>query len=104
MNQPKTTTESANPAPFSASVPVPADKPKPPRRRFTPEERIANREAEIARIKEGRRTKARELIDDAREMLRQCRAEAKASGMEVEAQRCEDALDVLAGTKKIEDK
>lgn len=68
------------------------------RRRFTPEERIANREREIALIREKRKQVIRDRIDEARVMLRACATEAMSAGMEPEAEVCRDALEQLNRT------
>lgn len=73
-----------------------------PRRRFTPEERIANRKAEIARIEEQERQRLIDRIDGAGAILRDCARAAESGGMTREAKLCADALAVLAGTKKVE--
>ena len=83
--------------------PAPTD-PKPPRRRFTPEERIANREAEIARIKERQRDNVRELIEEAQQALHNCVLAAKSTDMQAEAERCARAIAVLVGAAKGEGK
>lgn len=74
---------------------VPAD-PTPPRRRFTPAERIANREAEIERIKEKQRERVREMIAEAIEALQECGHAAKDAGMAAEAKLCAGAYAVMA--------
>lgn len=89
------------PEPNLRPVPDHAE-PKAPRRRFTPEERIANREREIALIQEGQRLRVRRMIGEAGAALAECVSAANCAGMEEEAKRCADTMAVLAGTKKVE--
>lgn len=56
-----------------------------PRRKLTPEQRIAEREAEIERIKERQKQKVRDLIEDALDILRDAAARADALGMTAES-------------------
>ncbi len=62
------------------------------RRRCTPEERIAMREAEIAAIKEKRKGKVRESIAKARAILQEAKGLASACGMDDDAKACTMAL------------
>jgi len=73
---------------------------KKPRRRLTPEERIREREQEIARIKEQQKMRVRERIEEAKDALAACANEAGAAGMESESKRCSAARDVLTGAAK----
>ena len=85
----------------SAKMERPEPWPEPPaekkRRRFTPEERIANRKADIARIEEKQREKVREQIGEAAGLLLACAMAAELAGMKDEAKRCDGALIALNG-------
>lgn len=69
--------------------------PKTKRRRLTPEERIAERKAEIERIEAGQRTRARAAIADARERLELAVSLAEKCGMAEEAKTWGAALAAL---------
>lgn len=75
---------------------------KKPRRRLTPEERIAERKAEIAAIEARQRERVREQISDVEGALHNCRSAAMLAGMEAEAKTCLEALRVLTGTAKLD--
>lgn len=68
------------------------------RRRLTPEQRIAEREAEIKAIKEQQRARVREKIAEAGETLRACALAAESAGMQDEAKRCVEAHAALTGS------
>jgi hypothetical protein len=68
---------------------------KKPRRKLTDEQRIAEREAEIARIKIKQRERVREAIDAASATLLDCAARATSAGMGDEADRCRRAIEAL---------
>lgn len=86
-----------------ANTASPADpKPKAPRRRFTPDERIARAQAEIARVEEDRRTRVRETINSIASALRDCAVEANKAGLKTEAKRCTDALAALLGGASVD--
>jgi hypothetical protein len=81
--------------PTTASVPIPEAAEKKARRRFTPEERIANRKAEIERIEEQRREKVRGMLAEARTMLDNAATRAADAGMREEESRCRTAIEAL---------
>lgn len=66
-----------------------------PRRRFTPEQRIAARKAEIDAIEAAQRDRVREMIDKIRNALEVAADKADASGMAKEAGRCRAAITEL---------
>jgi cob(I)alamin adenosyltransferase len=83
MTTPKTMTDSPDHAP------------KKPRRRLTPEQRIAERKAEIARIEEQQRERVRSDIDELAEALHEAESRAAGAGMTAEAARLHDAREAL---------
>lgn len=68
---------------------------KKPRRRLTPEERIAEREAEIAAIKANQRKRALDSLADAREALEIAVSLAEKCGMAEESKKWGAALTAL---------
>lgn len=76
------------------STPKP-DTTKKPRRRLTDEERIAEREAEIAAIKAGQRIRATAAADEARDQLEAAVALAERCGMVEESKKWNAALAAL---------
>lgn len=65
------------------------------RRKLTPEQRIAERKAEIERIEARQREKVLDLIDDALDVLRDAQAKADAWGMAAEGQMIVSAIKAL---------
>ncbi len=72
-----------------------SQEPKPPRRRLTPAERIAAREAEIEAIRASRHRRVSADIAKAVKLLQDARLEARACGMDEEAGSCDRALEHL---------
>ena len=70
---------------------------KKPRRRLTPEERIAERKAEIERIEAGRRERAVRAVYSARSLLQSASDQATSVGMHAEADACMKAMKALEG-------
>lgn len=66
-----------------------------PRRKLSDDERIAERVADIARIKERQKQKVRDLIEDALGILRDASAKAVASGMTAEEGQIRNAVHAL---------
>jgi hypothetical protein len=69
--------------------------PKKPRRRLTPEQRIAEREAEIAKIKEKCRERVRDTIDELSLGLRLASDRATEAGMTDAVARIDAAIKAL---------
>lgn len=68
---------------------------KPRRRILSPEERLAKLDAETKRVKELQRTRVRDCIDDALDVLRDAQAKATAAGMETESRMIGAAIAAL---------
>lgn len=79
-----------------AATPEPEKK----RRRLTPEQRIAERKAEIERIEAKQRQRVLDLIAEATELLHRCVAAARATGMGRETMQCVNALEQLGFKEK----
>lgn len=72
--------------------PTATDSPKPPRRRLTPEQRIAERQAEIAAIKAHQRERVKAMIVKARELLDAASIAAESAGLPDDFNRCRAAI------------
>lgn len=79
--------------PESKSAPVPPTKPA--RRRFTVEERIALRLAEVETLKAKQIDRIRERFAEVVESIRVLGLEARAAEMATEAYRCSAALEAM---------
>jgi hypothetical protein len=67
-----------------------------PRRRFTPEEQIVNRLAEVERIRTRQRAAVLKMLEEARELLGAIASKADAIGMRAEADQCVEALGAIS--------
>lgn len=79
----------------SESQEVEALSTKKPRRRLTPEQRIEERKAEIARIEEKQKEKVRESMEEILASLHATKSKADASGMGVESDQIRQAIQAL---------
>ena len=77
-----------------------AETTKKPRRRLTPEERIAERQAEIERIKETFRLRALDRIAEIRKLLEAVTMQARKAGLVQASACCEKAIEVADGHRR----
>ncbi len=80
-----------------STAPAPSPAEKKPRRIFTPEERIKNKEKEIALIKEAQKLRVLERIEEVSKKLGECESAAELAGMKSEAACCLEARVALVG-------
>lgn len=88
-------------APLEIKDALVTPEPERKRRRMTPEQRIAERKAEIERIEHKQRQRVLAMIAEATDVLRQCVAAARATGnMGRETRQCVAALDQLGAKEQ----